>query len=115
MTDKTYNGWSNYETWLVKLWMDNDQGSYEYWRAAVQDAWAHPIENQFIESRKDRARIALADMLKTEHEDALPDVQGFAADLLNAAMSEVDWHEIASSLMDDAELVEEPETPDEDA
>ena len=22
MSDKTYNGWTNYETWLVKLWMD---------------------------------------------------------------------------------------------
>ena len=24
----TYNGWSNYETWAAKLWMDNDEGAY---------------------------------------------------------------------------------------
>jgi hypothetical protein len=24
-----YNGWTNYETWLVKLWLDNDQWSQE--------------------------------------------------------------------------------------
>jgi hypothetical protein len=23
-----YNGWSNYQTWNVMLWLDNDQGSY---------------------------------------------------------------------------------------
>ena len=25
---KTYNGWTNYETWNVALWMDNDYGNY---------------------------------------------------------------------------------------
>jgi len=31
MTHKEYNGWTNYETWLVKLWIDNEQGSQDYW------------------------------------------------------------------------------------
>lgn len=26
--DQTYNGWTNRATWLVPLWIDNDQGSY---------------------------------------------------------------------------------------
>ena len=26
MTDTEYNGWTNYETWNVALWIDNDQG-----------------------------------------------------------------------------------------
>ncbi len=25
MSDNTYNGWSNWETWQVLLWADNDQ------------------------------------------------------------------------------------------
>ena len=24
----TYNGWTNYETWNVALWLDNDEQSY---------------------------------------------------------------------------------------
>jgi hypothetical protein len=29
MTDETYNGWKNYPTWCVNLWLENDQGLYE--------------------------------------------------------------------------------------
>tara|TARA_B100000214_G_scaffold181931_1_gene131220 strand:+ start:229 stop:513 length:285 start_codon:yes stop_codon:yes gene_type:complete len=35
--DKTmsqdYNGWTNYETWNVALWMDNDETEYKWARS----------------------------------------------------------------------------------
>ena len=29
LTDETYNGWSNYATWNVTLWLQNDPGYYD--------------------------------------------------------------------------------------
>lgn len=31
-----YNGWTNYETWNVKLWQDND-GIDSYWIERAED------------------------------------------------------------------------------
>ena len=33
--NQTYNGWENYETWNVALWIDNDEGLYNVARRCV--------------------------------------------------------------------------------
>ena len=30
MTDATYNGWKNHATWNVALWIQNDEGIYNF-------------------------------------------------------------------------------------
>ena len=37
MTDQTYNGWTNWETWNFKLWIDNNQGLYNIVQKAGRD------------------------------------------------------------------------------
>ncbi len=109
MADTKYNGWTNYETWLVKLWMDNDQGSYEYWKEEAQNAYASAVAGEVL-GRDMVAVSALRDTLQASFEEQWQDVMGAAgkhvhmasavwADLMNAALSEVDWLEIAESLI----------------
>ena len=38
MSDETYNGWSNWETWCANLWLENDEGTYDMVRETVSDA-----------------------------------------------------------------------------
>jgi hypothetical protein len=108
-TEKGYQGWTNYETWAVNLWLGNEQGSHEYWQEQARAAWGNAQDQEpMYESQRtsDRARILLAELLKYELADdpdltrtaGLPE-SGMYADLLNAALSEVDWYELADALL----------------
>jgi len=93
----TYNGWSNYETWVVNLWIDNEQSSQEMWRHIAIGAW----EDTHYNSQD--SRIKLAEILKDTHESESPELEGMYADLLNAALGEVDWLELADNMLSDME------------
>lgn len=90
--DTRYNGWTNYETWNVALWMDNDDS--EYWNEQAQGVWDES-EKDTTFSREERAALDLAETIKSAYEENTPTVTGPYADLLNAALSEVNWYEIA--------------------
>lgn len=98
--DRRYNGWTNYETWAVALWIDNEQGSHSYWCDAAQESWDDTDED--ADDRAHDAAIVLAERLKSEHEEAMPDLKATVwANLLGGAFSEVDWYEIAEHYLDD--------------
>ena len=81
----TYNGWPNYETWLVNLWLSNDESTYNHWR---------------VEASK-LSEWELARVLETSHKDTSYDLTGAVgmwADLVGAALSRVDWQAIAKHL-----------------
>jgi hypothetical protein len=88
MLAEGYNGWKNYETWAVKLWMDNDEGT----QGLYADMARRHGEN--VHS------LALA--VKDEVLDLAPDLgASMYADLLGSALDSVDWREIAESLIED--------------
>ena len=86
-----YNGWKNYETWLVKLHITNDQGWDELIREMVEDGnFDYPHE--------------LGDYIKEQIEEMV-DMEEInnplLNDLINAAISEVDFREIAEHYIDE--------------
>lgn len=106
MTDKKYNGYANYETWAVTIWLENDECSYRYWHAAArQERREAPDCRQVREALWPADRAAtyrLADRIKREVLDGAPELgPNLYADLLNTAFDEVDWHEVAENFLEE--------------
>ncbi len=102
LAEERYNGWSNYETWTVSLWLDNDEHTYRYWRDETrrvrEEAGFDPRVRAGVWTVDEAARLNLAEQLKEEVTNAVPLRQAsMYTDLLNAALSEVDWLEIVDS------------------
>ena len=75
-----YNGWSNYETWVVNLWLTNDQRYYEELCSIVSSE----------DDLYDKAE-ALEDWLRFEYDGEYASVW---ADLANHSLTRVNWCEI---------------------
>jgi hypothetical protein len=113
----TYNGWSNYETWAVKLWIDNEPGPYEYWSERAKEILRDPRVSEYLTTDQ-TARQDLAEELKNGHEEDAPQMGNTVfADLLNAALSEVEWYEIAESMLAEAKesMLADGETLDDES
>ena len=86
--DRKYNGWSNYETWNFKLWLDNDEFSYNRARELVKA------------SNKDAGALA-SDLRELATEEAPELETSFYSDVMMASVREVNYHEVAKHLLEE--------------
>ena len=101
-----YNGYTNYETWNVALWLNNEYGDYQYWTARVNELKEERNNPDFSHrywTAKEYAKFTLADEIKEYVEDGNPlaDNASMFSDLLGAALSSVDWNEVAEGFLED--------------
>lgn len=116
-SQEKYNGWANYETWCVNLWLSNDPHTDEQAREIVAHAWNNAADEiaadrDAIVSPRVDAADALKEWLQYE-ENPLTDRASMYADLLGAALDTVDWLEIAEAFQPDPLPSLEP-TPEDD-
>ncbi len=98
MTDETYNGWTNRETWSLMLWINNDEGlsimareaiagESEAWRQA--DALRQWADDLFT-------RQGYADTFGGPWPDALADIASEVG-----SFDRIDWRECVEALTEE--------------
>jgi len=85
MTNTAYNGWANYNTWLVNLWLSNDEYTESGLRLAVRYG-GYDGARDYVDELLDDSGIAGGTMWY---------------DLIQSCLSDVDWREIAEHYIDD--------------
>ena len=103
--DEPYDGSANYETWCVNRWLttcDEVSRQCQELAAIADDAALHSsLVFDGIWTTAEASRNLLADALREFVDELNPvaDQSSVFADLMDTALGEVDWHEIADSFL----------------
>lgn len=66
MKEQGYNGWSNYETWNVALWIGNDESFYDFAKACRRAL--HPYKT-FVSDLREMECYATPDGIKWDDQE----------------------------------------------
>ena len=86
------NGWTNYETWLASLWIQNDEAFYNEARRFAK-------RRQFKEF--------ITEFLITSVVIGTSGRNGFAVDMMSAAIERLNWKELQKIFEEETEEEEE--------
>ena len=105
-----YNGWTNYETWNFKLWLDNDEDLHNYIIGEIKKiktigtSHIHEVSevSNFLRSyiEDNVPNLNVSTKSQSVH-GPMSDKNGFYNDILNAALRDINTYEIAESYLED--------------
>jgi len=97
--DNEYNGWANYETWNVALYLDNDEGIYNFMLEGLRHLLA--------ERNDDWTGISTQELRELVHDAFGACSTGYGGkatpDGVRLNHSKIDWSEISDKLLEMAE------------
>jgi hypothetical protein len=91
---ETYNGWTNYETWCLNIWIDNDQYLAERKAELIREVTLHYDDKQAYE-----LSLLLENMVEELKDNALE--VGLLSDLLGGAIGKINFFELAEHYIED--------------
>jgi hypothetical protein len=93
-----YNGYTNYETWVTSLWMDNEPHTNEYLYELANREPVHESEIAELVDKADDLEGYVRDMILSDSHHIWHDkINGLGTDLLTHAISAINWREIIES------------------
>ena len=92
--EQGYNGWTNYETWCVNLWLDNEELFQE------DMGWIANQTQKEVHIRADMLKEYVNELGETAGTEPLIGASMFV-DLLRSALDNVDWREIIRAHQED--------------
>ena len=122
MKDTKYNGWTNYQTWNFKTWMENDQNDYRTILSKVEKAlkefekekddlnkfyYGSPTDKGLMKWQKNlkcrKASTILENYAWEWVENVVSSKASFVNDVLRYAINGINFYEIAEDIVDRVE------------
>lgn len=93
-----YNGWTNWETWNFKLWLDNDVATYNHFQEFAKVT----LEDDKIEFKISDVEKYLREYAEDEIDNYIEGKEmGWINDFINMSKCEIDFHDIALHILKD--------------
>ena len=113
--EQGYQGWTNYETWVTKRWLDYEQWSCDHLRELTKEAREQAPKSSQVKEKRWTVDVAggylLADMVRDLVEqlmdnDAIAGEASLKTDLLGEAIENINFDEIAENLLREVKTTE---------
>ena len=93
-----YNGYTNYETWVTSLWMDNEPQTNEFLFLLANREPAHESEIAELVEKAYCLEQFVTEMILTDPPTIFGQTMaGLGTDLLTHAIDRINWQEIIES------------------